>query len=227
MKINIEITVSDKTARMIQKWVPGRRARIQLFTLLLGIPVALWAAPGAITKPFTFSAGTVVSSAQVNSDFDTLYTKVNDNDVRLTASEKLVKSLVGGSWVTILATISSLQSITVTPPAAGTVTIFAAGTITLNAQTGATCNYCLDLGSAVNTAPGCTPMAGSKTATRGTLSANFNGGAELGLPYNLVETVPVAAGGTYTLHLNGSSNCPTRFLFHPTMTAIFSPAPLP
>lgn len=44
-----------------------------------------------VSKPYTFTDGQVVSAAQINSNFDTLYTEINSKDSRITTLE-------GASW---------------------------------------------------------------------------------------------------------------------------------
>ena len=85
MNINININIDDRYVNFFKRMAKSRRVRIQLLTLLIGIPFALQAAP--VTKPYTFTANTVARAAEVNANFDTLYTKVNDSDTRLTALE--------------------------------------------------------------------------------------------------------------------------------------------
>ncbi len=46
------------------------------------IPIFMLSAD-TVTKPYTFTDGTVISAAEVNANFDTLYTKVNDLDAEL------------------------------------------------------------------------------------------------------------------------------------------------
>lgn len=76
MKIHITIEPGKFTGSIIE-WIGKHRRTTGLLMLLLSF-VALWAAP--ITKPFTFSNGGVVSASEMNSNFDTLYTKVNGLD---------------------------------------------------------------------------------------------------------------------------------------------------
>jgi hypothetical protein len=95
MNIQLNINIDDRYVNSVKRLVRSRRAKIRLLTLLLGIPLALHAAPGSITKPNTFATGGVISAAQVNANFDTLYTKVNDNDTRITRLESGFVSVSG------------------------------------------------------------------------------------------------------------------------------------
>jgi len=86
MKITLQIEFNDnhfqKPLRFFRK---HRRRILQSLTLLIGIPFALYAAP--LTVPNAFTAGTVVSSAQMNANFTAVATAVNDNNTRITALE--------------------------------------------------------------------------------------------------------------------------------------------
>ena len=65
----LEDRVSSLSAARKRRWW-----RIVCFML---VPMFLTA--GTVTKPYTFSSGQSISSAQVNSDFNTLYSLVNGN----------------------------------------------------------------------------------------------------------------------------------------------------
>ena len=81
MKIHITIEPGKFTGAVIE-WIGNHRRTSAAFMLLLSF-VALWAAP--ITKPHTFSNGSIVSASEMNANFDTLYTKVNALDTELTS----------------------------------------------------------------------------------------------------------------------------------------------
>jgi hypothetical protein len=85
MNIQFNINVDDRYVNYIKAVMKSRRARIRLLTLLLGIPLALHAAP--VTIPNTFTAGAVISSAQVNANFTALKTAVDAHDTRITVLE--------------------------------------------------------------------------------------------------------------------------------------------
>lgn len=88
MNIQFNITIDDRYIEFIKKVSGSRRGRITiLLVLLAGLSFALYAAPGSITIPNTFSSGTVISSAAVNSNFTTVVNKINDNDARITTLE--------------------------------------------------------------------------------------------------------------------------------------------
>lgn len=59
-----------------------RKRRISLFLLsVVLVPITVWAT--AITKPYTFTSGTSAVAAEVNANFDALFTKVNALDAKL------------------------------------------------------------------------------------------------------------------------------------------------
>lgn len=56
-----------------------------------------------ITKPFTFTANTTIASAQVNSDFDTLYTEINGNldNANIKSGAAISTSKISGTAVNL------------------------------------------------------------------------------------------------------------------------------
>jgi len=58
-----------------------KRKIFVLFAFSILVPVTIWAT--SITKPFTFADGATASASEVNSNFDTLYTKANELDTRI------------------------------------------------------------------------------------------------------------------------------------------------
>lgn len=113
MKINIQLEIGDRHLDLFRKIGQKLRSHLRLLTLVIGIPFALHAAP--ITKPFTFTANTVAKAAEVNSNFDTLYTQVNSNDARLTTLEqRKITTFIYGSAISIanpVATMTLFRSI--------------------------------------------------------------------------------------------------------------------
>ncbi|MBL8033901.1 MAG: tail fiber protein [Leptospiraceae bacterium] len=69
----IETTVSERLDAEIRK--RNRKRLLSLAVLALLIPAALWAA--TIVKQYTFTAGNPAVAAEVNANFDDLFTKVN------------------------------------------------------------------------------------------------------------------------------------------------------
>lgn len=72
----IEKIVQDAVRAELAK-VRRRRLILLSFCVIL-VPVTIWAA--AITKPHTFTSGTPAVASEMNANFDTLYTKVNELD---------------------------------------------------------------------------------------------------------------------------------------------------
>jgi len=66
MKIKVEVDLGSDSAR--------RKLMVGGLVVLGLLPLALYA---AVSKPFTFTDGAVVSASQMNSNFDTLFSAVN------------------------------------------------------------------------------------------------------------------------------------------------------
>jgi hypothetical protein len=81
MNIQLNINIDDRYINNLKGMLQSRRARIRLLTLLLGIPLALHAAP--VTIPNTFATGGVIYASQVNANFTALANQANANDVRI------------------------------------------------------------------------------------------------------------------------------------------------
>jgi len=60
----------------------------------LAVLVCCTAFAGSVTKPYTFVSGDIVSSTQLNSEFDTLFNEINSKETRMSALESSV-SLLG------------------------------------------------------------------------------------------------------------------------------------
>lgn len=67
-----------RLARARRQWQRHRRAITVLITCSALVPLAIYAVN--ISKPHTFVAGNAIVASEVNSNFDTLYTKVNALD---------------------------------------------------------------------------------------------------------------------------------------------------
>lgn len=167
-----------------------------------------------VTIPHFFSPGTTISSSQVNSNFSTLSNAM-----------PAVKQRKGQIWLEVPTNNSVIQSITVTPPAAGFVIVMAVGGIEVKSSS-STGFVCLDLSNAAKDVDGCIPMAGSVTGWRSYLPANFGDG--INMSYSIVETFPVSPGIEHTYYLNGyATGLSLSSLLHPTLTVIFVPNALP
>jgi hypothetical protein len=67
-----------------------------LRTVGFGAAMVMWGAgsyAASVTKPFTFTSGSTISSSEMNSNFDTLFTEINAKETRLGVIE-------ASSWVT-------------------------------------------------------------------------------------------------------------------------------
>jgi hypothetical protein len=118
----------------IKAVMKSRRARIRLLTLLLGIPLALHAAP--VTIPNTFTAGAVISSAQVNANFTALANQADANDTRIGTLEGTTGGIttVTNASCGMTTTYSNCLTLTVTLPASGYVYLIGSGMIQLSAS---------------------------------------------------------------------------------------------
>jgi hypothetical protein len=83
-----------------------RGVRVALAATLIAVPVVAFAAP--LTVPNTFSSGNVISSSEMNGNFDAVKTAIDDNDARIGAIEAAVAphacewSVQQGSNVTLV-----------------------------------------------------------------------------------------------------------------------------
>jgi hypothetical protein len=75
--MELKIILDLSAVARLWRWCTGtRRGRIASTLALTLTPVLVYAA--SITKPYTFTDGTIISASQVNANFDPLYTAVND-----------------------------------------------------------------------------------------------------------------------------------------------------
>lgn len=140
-----------------------------------------------------------------------------------------VKSDAGVNiWAAIPGAAANLRSITATLPGAGRVIVTATGTVTYGHNSGSTGFICLDLSGVSGDTGGCVPMSGSATAVRSFVPNSFPTFTETSMPYTIIETFPVTAGGARTFYLNGyATGLVSSYLFHPTFTVLFVPRALP
>jgi len=73
--------------RLKQFYHAHKKWGIPFALTLIAVPFALYLYAAPVTIPNTFTAGTVVSSAQMNANFTAVATAVNDNNTRVTALE--------------------------------------------------------------------------------------------------------------------------------------------
>jgi len=81
--MKLEINVNDEPLGSAVRKVPIKW--LIILVALIALSYTLFAAP--ISKPHTFISGTPALSSEMNDDFDTLYTKVNELDARISALE--------------------------------------------------------------------------------------------------------------------------------------------
>ena len=214
MNINININIDDRYVKFFKRALKSKKVQIQLITLSIGIPFALHAAP--ITKPNTFTANTVASAAQVNANFDTLYTKVNDNDARLTTLESRVGGIasVTNSSCSIGTAITDCLSITVTLKSTGYVHLSANGLIQLY-NDGLAYSDCR---------PGlATSSAGvMQSSTRLFYAGGAVNAAYYEVPYGVHHVAGPYTAGTYSFYLVASRSAACT-LYNNRLTAQFFP----
>jgi hypothetical protein len=147
-------------------------------------------------------------------------------------AQAATREVRGPIWISVPASAHALQAIQVKAPAAGnlTITITVTGTLVYEHTLGTEGSYCLQLSQISGNVGGCVPDAGSDSAIRSYVAADFPTtvpGFGASAQYSIVRTIPVAAGDTYTFYLNGyESNLNTSWLFQPAMTALFVPGTL-
>lgn len=89
MRISFHLDLDDRVVKLAKA---VHRHRLPVLTFVLGAGMSsLIVYAAVVSKPFTFTDGQVVSSAQINSNFDTLYTEVN-------AKETRINTLEAASW---------------------------------------------------------------------------------------------------------------------------------
>jgi hypothetical protein len=124
MNIQFNINIDDRYVNYFKRLLRSKRARIRLLTLLLGIPLALHAAP--VTIPNTFATGGVIYASQVNANFTALKTAVDAHDTRIATLEGTKPGMdVGSVQITNmdLSVTTDLVSVNLTVPAAGMVVV--------------------------------------------------------------------------------------------------------
>jgi len=149
------------------------------YILLVCLYVALATSSyaGTVSKTYTFVDGTTASAAEVNTDFDTLYTLVNgnlDNDnvkasAGIVASKIAAGTFAAGTYSFLGSTLSSLG------------TVSAATSITTSALVATTAD--INAGTFDGIVGGTTPAAGTFTTLAATTvsgSPNFSNGLKMG-----------------------------------------------
>lgn len=148
----------------------------------------------------------------------------------LAFGQAAVREVRGPIWIGMPASAGALQSITVKPAANGNLILTVTGSVVFEHNFGTQGNYCLQVSTTSGNVGGCVPDAGSDSAIRNYIDADFPttvpgfGQTE---QYSIVRTFPVTAGTTYTFYLNGyESGFTSAWLFQPAMTALYVPATL-
>jgi hypothetical protein len=91
---------TETNGNKIRRGLETRLARLIIASAVLALPVAAIASPVAV--PNAFTAGEVISSAEMNANFTAVQTAVNDNDARVTALEGETQ-LVQCNWSVVVA----------------------------------------------------------------------------------------------------------------------------
>lgn len=100
----------EKIKQWIKDW--GAIIGICLLVIISVLPSTDGMVGGTITKPNTFSPGTVIRSSDINSNFDTLYNEINGNldNANIDASANIAATKIAGT--AIVSSPDSPQSIT-------------------------------------------------------------------------------------------------------------------
>lgn len=133
MLIQIDTEAFGRELRLL---LSTRKARGMVAALLLGAPLLVYA---AVTKPYTFTDGSVISAAQVNANFDALYTAANSPLTGRTwnATQTAALTVTGLNWANVPGLSTSI-----TLPAAATVDLEADGSVTGIAGSGYSGGHC-------------------------------------------------------------------------------------
>ena len=86
MEIQFKITIDDRLAAFYRKVF-----RVKTISFLIAVclfTMGLFLFSEQITKPYTFVSDTVISSAEVNENFDALYTLINQHDNSITSLQQ-------------------------------------------------------------------------------------------------------------------------------------------
>jgi hypothetical protein len=191
--------------------------RLQRQTILV-LAFATWPmlAPAAPTIPNTFTPGTNISASQVNQNFSSL------------AAQMPGARNVRSEWGQVPGSANAIQSVTITPPAAGQALVFASGSFNVFHTQGNTLSYCVQVSTTAGDTSGCPPGSGRYFAVRSSWAATISStdANGFGVGYSIVALFPVAAGSAQTFYLNGYSTATgtdTVWLFQPSLTVLFVP----
>jgi hypothetical protein len=145
----------------------------------------------------------------------------------LAGAQAASREVRGPIWISVPTSAKPLQSIQVKAPETGNLTITVTGTVVYEHTLGTEGNYCLQLSTASGNVGGCVPDAGSDSAIRSYVAAEFATtvpGFGASAQYSIVRTWPVTAGTTYTFYLNGyETGFNSAWLFQPAITAVYVP----
>ncbi len=145
------------------------------------------------------------------------------------ASAQAVGEVRGPIWISLSTSAAPLQQIEVKAPATGNMTVTVTGTLVYEHTQGTAGSYCLQLSQTSGNTGGCVPDAGSDSAIRNYIAADFPttvSGFGMSEQYSIVRTWAVTAGKTYTFYLNGYEGGLTAYLFQPAITVVFLPGTL-
>lgn len=131
----IQIDTEQLWQALIQS-LKTRRGKVLGLMAMTATPLLVYA---AVTKPYTFVDGAVISAAQVNANFDALYTAANSplSSRAWNATQTAALTVTGLNWTAIPGLTASISL-----PAAATVDMEADGSVTGVAGSGYTGGHC-------------------------------------------------------------------------------------
>lgn len=188
----------------------------------IGFLLAFMGAATAVTVPNIFSAGTTISSSQVNANFTALVTAVTSLEQKGVGFDSFQNASPGatGTFVTVGVNdvaMKSLGTVAVSAPSAGFIIATLAGSVTYFGD-GKTIK--LGIGDSAAT------MATSVDTGR----LDGFGALRYTAPYSVTALIPVAAAGVVTIHGlaqgNATFGASTANVGISNLTAVFIPTRL-
>lgn len=192
---------------------------------------------GLVTKPYTFSSGQVIRSAEINSDFDTLYTLANGNisNANIVAGAAIAASKISGT--AIVASPGSAQTINnnvtvegylIATTTAGTFRPPNLTTTQRNALTPQSSDFIWNTSSStlqyydganwqtIDTNTG--SLTGGNGITIGGTTVSVNASSTAGLAFDAGTRLYVNASSTQGVNFNSSGQLKVDTTFSPTWT---------
>jgi hypothetical protein len=215
MQITINVNVDDRILRVARGVFSKRTARAGAVVLaILGASLLVFG--DAITKPNTFAAGEVVSAAEMNDNFDTVYAKVNTLDASVTSLQTVIGSLNASSsyWAYNAGALSYQGGYVGIGTGSPATALDVAGTVS---ATGLNVTGAAALGATTATGltvSGATAL-GTTTATSVTASGNVTAAAFVGDGSGLTGMPPWTVSGgsmSYTGYVGVGTTTPAASL---------------